>query len=259
MGSGQSGIFNLVTIIFLVLSLVAIIIVVATLLGPPPAPDEAALLLPTLVPSETPSPTNTPGPPTLPPTFTFTPSATATATNTPTDTPTTAPSATITDTPGPTNTPSDTPTPSISPTPSPTFTPTGPTETFTPSLSPFLYDLRDGQVILSTNFANSAGCAWQGIGGQVFDAVGNEINGPVSGLQVHIFGGGIDRFVAVGSNSIYGLLSGWEQAVDNKINANIYFVELQTTAGTVVSPRVEVGFPADCSQNVALVRFIQTR
>ncbi|MBC6937376.1 MAG: hypothetical protein DWB42_16275 [Chloroflexi bacterium] len=110
-------------------------------------------------------------------------------------------------------------------------------------------------MIYTQNFANSAGCAWQGIGGQVIDINNVALNG----LQVHIFGPAIgDRFVTSGSNSLYGA-GGWEQPVDNKINGNTYYVELLSAGGTPISPRIEVAFPLDCTKNVALVNFIQIR
>lgn len=246
-------IYNIISLIFLALSVVVIIFVVVQLLGPGPAPEAVgalptAYVLPTLTPSNT--PTNTP-----PATVTETPTNTLTPTQTETPTLTISPSPTITETLGPTDTPSATPTPSISPTASPTETPTGPTATLEPTLSPFLFDLREEQVIFTTNFANTAGCAWQGIGGQVFDLAG----APLTGLVIHIFGpNGLDRTVQSGSNSLYGV-AGWEFPVDNKINANTYTVELMSAGGTIVSRQITVTFPNDCARNLALVNFIQVR
>lgn len=254
MGQGSSRIYNLISLIFLVLTIVVIVLVVMRFLGPPAATPLAvadaptAFVLPSLTPSNTPTITQ-------PPTFTLTPTDTLTPTETQPPTATIAPSATITDTPGPTDTPSMTPTPSISPTPTPTETPTGPTDTPQPTLSPFLYDLRDQQVIFTQNFANTAGCAWQGLGGQVFDINDTAVNG----MQIHVFGPNVgDRFVTSGSNSLYGA-GGWEQPVDNKINGGTYYVELLSPAGTAISPRIQVTFPTDCAQNLALVNFVQVR
>jgi hypothetical protein len=246
--------FDIISLVFVVLAVFWILFVIIRLLGPAPAvqlpPPPELLTLPTLTPSFT--PTITPIPSETP-----TPSDTPTPSITPTETPTLAPSSTITDTPGPTLTPSPTFTPSVSPTSTPTLTPTGPTETFTPTTSPFLYDLRDNQVVFTRNTFNSAACAWQGIGGQVYDFAGNEMD-TSSGLHVHVFGSGVDQREQVGSNSIYGV-SGWEVSVDQIINTNSYFVELESSAGTVISPRIQVDFPSDCDRNVALIRFIQTR
>jgi hypothetical protein len=252
MGRGNARIFNLISLVFLVLTIVVMILVITRLAGPPTATRQVAEA-PTLFVPATFTPSSTP-PPTLPPTFTNTPTDTATPTNTLPPTPTTTVSPTITETPRATDTPSITPTPSVSPTAQPTETPTGPSPTAPPTVSPFLFDLREGQPIFTSNFANSAGCAWQGIGGQVFDMAGS----PMVGLRLHIFGGDIDRRVDSGSNSLYGP-SGWEMPVDNKINPNTYYVELESQAGTVISPRISITFPSDCTQNLALVNFIQVR
>jgi hypothetical protein len=252
MGQGNARIFNIISIIFLVLSILVIILVVSRLAGPAVTPQEVGAI-PTVFVPPTPTASNT-SPPTLPPTFTPTPTNTLTPTDSPTPTPTITTSPTITETLRATDTPSITPTPAETDTPPPTETPSGPSPTPEPTLSPFLFDLREGEVILTTNFANTAGCAWQGIGGQVFDQTGAAFNG----LRVHIFGGEIDRRIDSGSNTLYGA-GGWEMPVDNKINSNTYYVELESQGGTVVSPRITVTFPADCARNLALVNFIQVR
>ncbi|MBZ0275961.1 MAG: hypothetical protein K8I60_07450 [Anaerolineae bacterium] len=254
MKSSSGAVFNIISIIFLVLT-IGVVIVVATRLAGPAAvvqdiadiPTSAAL--PTVTPSNT--PTNT-----LPPTFTLTPTDTLTPTNTYTATAPPTSSPTITDTPSATFTPSNTPTPSISPTPTATATATGPTDTPVPTLSPFLFELRDNQVIFTENFQNraSVGCAWQGIAGQVSDENGS----PLNGLRVHVFGVDIDRTVTSGDNTLIGA-SGWEVPVDTKINSNTYQVELMTQVGTVVSQRITVTFPQDCGKNLALVNFRRTR
>lgn len=253
MGSSNTRLYNMISGIFLLLTVIAIILVVARLAGPPIQKNNAPVNLPDVVqlPSITPSitPTNT-----QPATFTLTPTNTMTPTTTSTPTPTITTSPTITDTPRATDTPSATPTPSVSPTPPPTETPTGPTPTLEPTLSPFLFDLREGQVIYTKNFANTAGCAWQGLGGQVFDLNGQ----PLNGLRVHVFGNNLDLFADSGSNSLYGA-AGWEVAIDNKITNLSYFIELQSAGGTIISPRITVTFPSNCDQNLALVNFRQVR
>lgn len=248
----SGGIYNLISIVFLALTALWIAFVISRLLGPGVEIQATAdLPTPVTIPTLTPSHTFTP---TATPTATPTPTETLTPTVTPTEPPTFTPSPTITDTPGPTSTPTDTPTPIATFTPTPTDTPTGPTATFTATTSPFPFDLRNNEVVFTQNFANQAGCAWQGIGGQVFDLNGS----PLNGLLVRVFGPNLDRLVQSGSNTQYGE-AGWEQPVDNVINTNTYFVQLETTAGTIISPRVQVTFPGDCARNLALVRFIQTR
>lgn len=252
MKDGKSTLYNIISLIFLVLTVLAIVFVIVRLNGPAIEPPVEAAVptareLPSATATEIPTRTQVP-------TFTFTPTDTLTPTPSLSPTPTTTVSPTITETATATETPPATETPANSPTPTPTETPTGPTPTQPPTLSPYLYDLRQGQVIFTQNFANAAGCAWQGIGGQVFD-----INGaPLNGLKVHVFNNGFDRIVDSGTNSLYGP-GGWEVPLDNKISAATYFVELLSPAGTVISPRVNVVFPSDCARNVGLVNFIQTR
>lgn len=250
----NARIFNIISLVFFVLTILVIVLVVLRYAGGPVEAPQVAIQLPPTFALPTVTPSNTPTS-TLPPTFTTTPTNTLTPTTTPSLTPTTTVSPTITDTPAPTFTASATATPSTSPTPTPTFTPTGPSPTPAPTLSPFLFDLRDGQpVALTKNFANTAGCAWQGIGGQVFDLQGS----PLNGLRVHVFGPNVDFFAESGSNSLYGG-AGWEIAVDNKINGNTYYVELQSAGGTVISPRFTVVFTSNCDQNLGLIYFKQAR
>src|SRR3990172_7370475 len=98
MGS-SARIFNIVSVIFLFLTLGVSGFIVVKLLGPPAEQTVNVAELPTRVPTVTPippTPTFTQGPPTLPPTFTPTPTNTLIPSATSTLTLTIAPSATIT-------------------------------------------------------------------------------------------------------------------------------------------------------------------
>ena len=88
------------------------------------------------------------------------------------------------------------------------------------------------------------------------DANGNPSS---ASLQVHVFDaeGTIDRTVRVGSSTLYNGQSSWEVTVDSTVNNRTYFVELQTTIGTNVSPRLNFTFPQACGQNAAIVNFRQ--
>ncbi len=256
---GNNRIYNFISLIFLLLTLAMVVFVVIKLAGPP-AERIAAASLPTGIPSRTPLPpseTPTPAPPTFTPTNTLTPTTTPTLTPTLSPTPSTVPSATVTDTPAPTDTPAESPTPTMPPTQTPSLTPEGPTPTSAPSQSPFPFALRDDEIPIIRNFANSAGCAWQGIGGQVFNISGEEYT--QGGLQVHVYNNQFENTVRIGTNSLYGPISGWEVPVAQQITQDFYYVQLETLTGTVVSDRIEINFPGDCEQNVALVRFIQVR
>jgi hypothetical protein len=275
MGQGRALIYNLISLLFFLLSIAVIVLVIVQLLRPAPQRPQAAAVVPTVaeLPTETPTftPTATPIPTETPtPTLTFTPTETSIPTETPlpptfpptnTPIPTETPLPTATPVP-PTITPSPTITNTLIPTLTPALTDTpvpAPTLDFTPQPtvpppSPFPFDVRENQVIFTSNFANAAGCAWQGIGGQVFD-----INGqPLTQIRVHVFGSGVDAFAVSGSNTLYGP-SGWEIPVSNFINTNTYIVELQTATGTIISPQVQVTFTSDCTRNLALVNFQQNR
>lgn len=310
MGQAARSIYNLITILFLLLSC-GVVAFVGFRLSQPPAPAaQPSIALPTQVQLPTVTPTYTP---TSTPTVTFTPFPTETPLPTETPTPTetflpSQPTNTPTETPPsafealqtqivltnsaadantktavallPTNTPTETPLvpPTATFTPSPTITPTqfieptapataqpaGPTATFTlgptlpplvsgPTESPFPFAARD-QVVFTQNFANTAGCNWQGIGGQVFDLNGQ----PLVNIRVHVFGSGVDLFAVSGSNTLYGV-SGWEIQLTNGITTNSYVVELQSAQGTIISPQIAITFPADCARNLAVINFVQTR
>jgi len=262
-GQGRDSLYNVITVLFVLLTLGCIVLTVAFATGTLPVPFLAPAT--PIIPKAAQLPTLTPTYTQQPPTWTFTPTKTPTPSNTPTITPSVTPSLTITPTPGPTDTPSITPTASDTPTltPSgtytPTITPTGPTPTFTYTASPFPFGLR-GNVVFTANFANTAGCAWQGIGGQVFGLNGQGL----TGYSIRVTGpglgeGGAGIVVASGSNTLYGSPSGWEAFVSGQTNNNTYFVELLTPSGTVVSPAVQVTFPNNCAQNLALVNFVQLR
>jgi len=255
--------FNLITILFVLLTIGEIVVFGSVLTAPPPAREVAALptvvVLPSLTPSNTPTRTPVPSwtftPSTTPTrTPTFTPSRTLSVTPSRTLSPTpvppsaTVPTATITETAFPSETPLPTATATFTPSLTLTPSPTGPT------VSPFLFGLREGQPIYTQNFANTAGCSWEGIGGQVFGLN----NQAAAGFQVHVFGPSLDRYVLSDSNTLYGP-GGWEQPVSNAVSGNTYYVELLSPGGTVVSPRITVTFTADCARNLALVNFEQKR
>lgn len=261
MGRGAELVYNLITLFALVGVVAVMVVMGATLAGPPPPIDTAGLptagILPTAtatIPTMTFTPSRTP----LPPTFTLTPTETFTFTPSPTPTASITPTPTITDTPAPTLTPSITPSPSISPTMTPTITPTGPTPTYTPSDIPYPFTLRDS-VNITTNFANTAGCNWQGVGGVVLDINGNPYTKQLIVRGIYNNGVTPDITVPTGSSSAYGGPSGFEIKFANRLEATVSYVRLETINGTQVSPLIEVTFSADCSANVGIVNFIQTR
>lgn len=240
--------WNAVSVVFLVLTVIAILIfgfILATGEDATVVEIPAVAVIPTITNTAPPTLTRTP----LPATFTPTDTPTLTPSNTPTVQPSTTalpsatPTATITATLPATLTPSDTPTPTIT---------AGPTLTAPPAL-PFA---QEGDTVFVANTTNAQGCAWQSLGGQVL----NIDDRPFSGaLQANVYSNAREYGTArTGSNSFFGI-SGFEIQLETAPSANTYFVELQTTSGTVVSPAVQVTFPGNCEGNVAQVTFKLTR
>ncbi|MCA9981611.1 MAG: hypothetical protein KDD89_12275 [Anaerolineales bacterium] len=198
-----------------------------------------------VIPTFTPTPTTDPLQPT------FTPRATATRgllTETPTRAPTLTPSVTPV-------LPSRTPTPTATNTP--TATPTeGPSPTATFTRSPFPFTKSPDSPIYLRNFANTAGCDWLGIAGEVQDTNGNPV--PPGQFRVHISGSGIDERRAVGSAPAYGP-SGWEQFVFDAPVIRSYNLQLETVSGTAVSQVYQVQTRASCNENLLYFIFQQNR
>ncbi len=258
MRSGTSQVYNIISIVFLALSGVAIVVFAILLLRPVPQAEDVAALptrfvpptaTATFTPSTTPTPTRTPFP-TLPPTETATNTPVPSDTPTPSLTPTigASPTATITNTPTMTFTPAETDTPT------PTATPTGPTPTVPPPL-PFALLT---EPTYTQNTFNSAGCSWQGIGGQVLGINEQPYTGPQ--LVVHVYTAQQEfPRVNTGTNSVYGP-AGFEVAVAQQLIPNTtYFVDLETVNGTKIAPTVQVTFPGTCDRNVAILTYVQLR
>ncbi len=230
-------IFNLLTVLMLLLTGVAIIVMVMIGLNPytplnpfPPEPLPTLMPTPTRGAPPTPRPTDTPNltpSPTLPPTWTPTPSPTpteATPTPSPTETPTPRPQATWTPTP-------------ITPTPTKTPTPT-------PTPVPFNYVL---------NYAVPYyGCNWTG--------VADEVGRHLKGYPIRITGGGLNEVVYSGSAPVNGE-SGWEYAFSTtELIRSIgeFRVQLYDKADPKrpLSYPVILNFPGnDCTRALAFVAF----
>lgn len=209
-----------------------------------PLPTTVAVAL---IPSPTATPTDSPiqatfTPVQLPPTATPRPSNTPR----PTDAPTAVPIF-------PSRTP--TPTPTNTPTFTPTATPTGPTPTPQPTRSSFLFTKTDNSPFYLRNSANSAGCDWMGIAGEVLDLSGNPV--AVGSYRVHVWGEGLgDRYALAGSAPDYSA-SGWEVFLFNAPVAREYNVQLESQNGTAVSQVYRVQTRASCDDNLVRLDFVQ--
>jgi hypothetical protein len=183
----------------------------------------------------------------LPPTHTPVP-VQATSTQVPINTlqPTLTPSVTPTFPP---------PTPTRTPTPTPTDTPTpGPSATATATFSPFPFTKDQNSPQYLQNFANSAGCNWMGVAGEVFNLEGNPV-GPGE-YVVHVWDSGIDQRVEVGGAPAYGP-SGYEQFIFDAPRVQEQSIQLETSNGTAVSQVYRFQTRASCNQNLIWFSFVQ--
>lgn len=270
--SGSALVFNVLTVLMLLLTCLsatstgALVAFPGALAAVGLAPAVAtAPALPTMIvvqgPSATPNPDGstplpsgeTPAPvdstatsggnaafPTFPPTWT--PSATPTASEIP---PTRTPQPSATETLPPL-TETLTPTPSLTP----TVTKPGPTPTRTkPAI---IYRMKTGHPLYLANYANSAGCSWMGIFGQVFDAGGL----PVNNLKIHVEGRGINVDVLTGSALQYG--GGYYEAPLGNVavaTTNEYRIQVRNSANQPLSDFYYVNTKSTCTQNLILVSF----
>ena len=136
--------------------------------------------------------------------------------------------------------------------PTPTHDPRTPTPTRTLSLFPYT-KTNDSPAYLP-NFANSNGCAWFGIAGQVFDL---ERKG-VLGLIVRVTGPNSFQANAItGSVPRYGA-SGWEITLGTTpVDSNDYRIQLRNGAGQPLSDLIVVPTFAECNRNHIIFNFEQ--
>jgi hypothetical protein len=259
--SAQSGsCFNALAVVLVVFSILDLAVVALVFVMPNlvpvafRAPTEPVLF--TIQPPPTATVTPSAGPTSLTPELALTFPPTWTPPGTPTVTNTRPPSETPTETPTETPRPTGTLTPTVTLTPSKTqtFTPTGPTPTPSRTLSPFNYLMQNGHPTYMQNWANTAGCSWLGIAGQVFDLSGRS----VQGLYVHLEGGGLNVDAPTGAKPAYGP-SGYElYLTDHVVNTtDIYKVQLRDSAGKALSDWYLVPTFQDCAKNLILVNFEQ--
>lgn len=268
MQQGSNSTYNLITIVFLVMTVVVFAVSLLILGGAFEPP--AALQIPTDVPSPAPislagfAPTaEVPATPTLTPyssvtpTLTWTPSETPSASATPTLTATNTPTDTVSPTPSLTTTASLTPTNTFTFTPTatetvPTNTPVPPTNTPRP-----IQFQRDPNTPIYRTSVNGLVCGWQGIGGNVVSSGG----APLVGYQIRVTGSdGLPLPLAnTGSNILYGG-GGWEVTVGTSPFSGQYTIEVLANDGSnePVSRAEVVSFPGNCNTNLAIINFVQT-
>ena len=242
--SSRSGLFNGLTLTFLILTVLVLVCYLTIFLIPTlplnPFPPYSVAVA-TFAPTITPQPTHP---------ATYTPTSTSTPTNTPTATPTATPtftpsstsqsrtSGTRTSTPRGFVEPSRTPTPTITPT-------AGPTQ------SPFNYT---AEVLYQR--AQLYGTNWSGIAGLIF---GLDLKHQ-PGIGVQAWGddplGPNGRLLPSGTAPQYGP-SGWEFTLGDKPISGNYNVQLLGPTGEPLSPVVQIELAGDPRANLAYIIFRQ--
>jgi hypothetical protein len=267
-GGCAATLINVLTAMIFVTAVFALLALVLIFLMPQILPDNISRRIPLLAEQETVDlPTLIPlaQAPTLTPTPVATLTPTSDAFLQPTWTPQVAvaePTSTFPPlgTLAPTRIPSPAPTlppatPTRTPTPTPTDTPTpGPSPTVTRTRAPFPYTKTDDSPFYLQNFANTAGCNWMGIAGEVLNREGQPV--PSGQFRVHVWDSGVDERVPVGGAPAYGP-SGWEQFLFDSPVVRDYNVQLETTGGTAVSQVYRVQSRASCNQNLIILNFVQ--
>jgi len=170
------------------------------------------------------------------------------------------PTVRATNTRRPTVTPSITPIiPTRTPTKTPTATATGtalPTPTGSPTVTraPFEYTRTLAATRYTGNYANSAGCNWLGIAGEVFDIDGAPVRYGL--VRVHVWGSGVDQRVLTGTQRGYGP-SGWEVYLGDIPRIQTHSIQLELISGKPVSDIFSVRTRSSCNENLVQFDFEQ--
>lgn len=233
-GMGFSGckriVFNILTIIVLLTTVVMGVILVALFINPQMSinPFPPPTMIPTL---GSPTPTQTPAR-TLPPEWTPTQTEEAgtkpEVTPSPTNSPSTA-TATITETPE--------------------------------EEAEFLFVLQDNSPSQMENFINESGCDFMGVFGQVF----NEEDQPVLELTVHLGGelegvGEIDLYALTGSELAAGPAGYlFNVATEPIASTGTLWIQLEDGDGNPISEQVYLDTSESCGENLILVNWRQVR
>lgn len=124
-----------------------------------------------------------------------------------------------------------------------------------PTEIPFSFVLQPGSPAYVANIANSNGCNWFGMAGQVFDLQ----NKGVVGLFVHVDGGSMSFDSPTGAFPKYGS-SGWEVSLGTApvTTTATYRLQLRNGAGQPLSDNHGIPTFADCNKNQIIVNFVQS-
>jgi hypothetical protein len=115
-----------------------------------------------------------------------------------------------------------------------------------------LYEKPPSSPIYPTNYANTAGCNWLGIAGQVFNANGQ----PLTGVLVHLESPNLHVNTLTGAATQYG--AGYYEFVLGAmpvVTTATYRVQLLSLNGNPLSALYTIPTLGDCAKNLVLVNF----
>lgn len=142
-----------------------------------------------------------------------------------------------------------------------TFTPTAkpPTPTFTATPIVEKFTIQAATPIFMVNFAHTAaGCNWQGVAGQIFDASGNPLLNYVVKVAGTYNGAPFSQIGVTGmvSGNPYGV-GGYEIVLGSTPVASVDLLTIQIfdASGTPVTNPLPFSTSANCSQNLVLINF----
>ena len=147
----------------------------------------------------------------------------------------------------------------------PTAIPTQPDATLVPTsisatataAAVYPYILQPGSPALVPNFVNpTAGCSWQGIAGQVFNADGLAVKNLVVKVGGTWNGTAINLLGMTGASTAYGE-GGFEVVLGTKAvnSTNAVWVQIFDLSNKAVSDKINVSTSSDCTKNLTLINF----
>jgi protocatechuate 3,4-dioxygenase beta subunit len=109
------------------------------------------------------------------------------------------------------------------------------------------------------NFAHTdAGCNWQGVAGQIFDASGNPVSNYILKITGTYNGAPFNQIGITGmvAGNPYGV-GGYEIVLGNKAIASVDLLTIQVfdSKGNPVTNPLPFSTSASCSQNLVLINF----
>lgn len=144
----------------------------------------------------------------------------------------------------------------------PTVTPSKtPTPVFTPTATALPFKIQAATPVFMANFAHlEAGCAWQGVAGQVFDKAGNPLTNYVVKITGFYNGSKVDLVGITGmvAGTPYGPAS-YELVLGTKAIDSIdkLSIQLFSNRGVAITDLTPFSTSSSCSKNLVVINFIE--